>query len=61
MNQVHCPIQEFGGHSMVPESAVPISFLSQGIEFLRISHHEKFQSVSGLHPRTDILWIQVHI
>ena len=33
---------EFGGCSMTPESTVLILVLSQGSEFLQISHHEKF-------------------
>ena len=61
MNQIHCPIQESGSYSMVLEMAVPTSFLLQGSKSLQISHHGKFWSVSGLHPRIGILWIPVHI
>ena len=50
---------ESGGYSMVLKLTVSTSFLSQGIEFLWISHHGKFQSVSELHPRTCIPWILV--
>ena len=49
-------IQEFGSHLMVPAL-----ILLQEIKFLQISHHKIFWSVGGLHPRTDILWIQVCI
>ena len=46
---------------MAPELTVSNSFLLRGTEFLQISHHEKFQSVGGLHPRTGILLNPVHI
>ena len=48
-------VLEIGSHS-----SVPVTFLSQGIEILQISHHGKFWSVSRLHLRIGIPWIPVH-
>ena len=57
----HCLTHwEIGSHSMVLALAVPVTFLSLEIKTLQITHHGKFRSVGGLHPKPGIPWIPIH-